>query len=99
MDYFAQVTLLAAGAVLIVQQIIKLNFIPIAIANKYPVPTNIVLSIIAAFVAVWRTDVQPDSVGAWIVFVGTIAVVAAISYNQLLGRWKELKEAEGTGQK
>jgi hypothetical protein len=95
MDFFTAVTLYAAGAVLVVQQILKLKIVPLAFANKYPVPTNIVLSIIAAVVATWQTDVQPHTWNQWVAFVGLIAVVAAVAYNQLIGKWAELRSMEG----
>jgi hypothetical protein len=95
MDFFTAVTLYAAGAVLVVQQILKLKIVPLAFANRYPVPTNIVLSIVAAVVATWQTDVQPHTWNQWVAFVGLIAVVAAAAYNQLIGKWAELRSMEG----
>lgn len=95
LSYFAEVTALAGGAVLVVQQVLKLNFVPGSFANRYPVPTNIVLSLVGAAVVVWQTSVQPQTFGQWVVLVGTISLVAAIAYNQVLGNWKQLKAAEG----
>lgn len=95
---FAHVSGLAALAVVALQQILKLNFVPGAFANRYPVPTNILLSIGAAMIAVWQTNaINPVTWTGWLQLVATIAVVAAIVYNQLIGRWAQLKAAEGEG--
>lgn len=94
--FFTQATALAAIAVVVVQQILKLKFIPVAFANKYPVPTNIVLSVVAAVVAVWQANItQPIVWTDWVALVTTIAVVAAIVYNNLLKNWNELRATEG----
>lgn len=97
--FFTQATALAAIAVVVVQQILKLKFIPVSFANKYPVPTNIVLSVVAAVVAVWQANiVQPIVWTDWVALVVTIAVVAAIVYNNLLRNWTELRATEGTAE-
>lgn len=84
MEYFVQITALAALAVVAVQQILKLNVIPLYFANKYPVFTNIALSIIAAIVVTWQTAITLVGVGAWIAYVGTVSVLAAITYNMTI---------------
>lgn len=96
MDY-AHIALLAAAAVVAAQQILKLKVVPIAFANRYPVPTNILLSVVAAVLAVWTDNVRLVAWTDWLLFVGTVSVVAAITYNQLIGRSAELKEMEGEG--
>lgn len=96
MDFFAQVTALAALAVLLVQQILRLKVVPLDFANKYPVPTNIALSVIATIVVVWQKLVIPVVWTDWIVLAATVSVVSAIVYNQLIGRWKELQELQGS---
>lgn len=97
-EFFTQATALAAIGVVIVQQILKLKFIPVSFANKYPVPTNILLSVVAAFIAVWRSNVvEPVVWTQWLLLIGTIAVVAAIIYNSLLRNWAELRATEGEG--
>lgn len=100
MDLLTQATLLAAGAVLLVQQILKLKIVPVAFANRYPVPTNLILSLIATVVVTipvvqiqWSVDNLPVILRTF----GLIAVGAAIAYNQLFDKWKQLKEVEGTG--
>ncbi len=100
MDLLTQATLLAAGAVTVIQQILKLNIIPVAFANKYPVPTNLLLSLIATVIVTvpvvqvgWSWDNAPLILRTFML----VAVGAAVVYNQLLDRWKQLKEAEGTG--
>lgn len=95
--FFSHVGLLASVAVLIVQQILKLNVIPLAFANHYPVPTNIILSIVAAVVAVWKDHVSLHSWTDWVGAVALIAGTAALAYNQLLGKWAQLKAIEGEG--
>lgn len=94
--FFAQATALAAVGVVIVQQILKLKFIPVAFANRYPVPTNIMLSIVASLIAVWQSAPStPVLWYEWLTLVVLIAVVAAIIYNNLLKNWTELRETEG----
>lgn len=92
---FATLTLLSAGAVTIVHQILKLKIVPLAFANRYPVPTNIILSVLAALIVQWQALATLVSWQDWAVFIGLVAVIAAITYNQLLGRWAELKSIEG----
>lgn len=84
MEYFAQVTALAALAVVVVQQILKLNAVPVYFANKYPVLTNITLSVIASIVVQWQTAVNLVTWIDWVVYVATISVVSAITYNMTL---------------
>lgn len=84
MEYFAQVTALAALAVVAVQQILKLNIVPVYFANKYPVLTNVVLSIIASVIVQWQTAVNLVSWVDWLLYVATISVVAAVTYNMTL---------------
>ena len=96
MEFLTQASLAAAGVVLLVQQILKLKVVPLAFANRYPVPTNIVLSVIATLVLVpiqWSFD----NVGHIVMQVATVAVTAAIAYNQLLSKWTELRATEGDG--
>lgn len=84
MDLFSQYTALAALAVVAVQQILKLNVIPLYFANKYPVLTNVVLSALAAVIVTWQTVVNLHTVADWIVEIATISVIAAITYNMTL---------------
>jgi len=90
------ITGLAAVGVVAAQQLLKLKFIPVTFANRYPVPTNILLSIVAAVIAVWKSNVvQPTVWTGWVSLVATIAVLAAIIYNQLIKHWTELRDMEG----
>lgn len=84
MEYFAQITALAALAVVAVQQILKLNVIPVYFANKYPVFTNIALSIIASVVVTYKTAVNIIGWQQWVVYVASVSVLAAIVYNMTL---------------
>ena len=78
--------LVAVGAlaVVAVQQILKLNVIPVYFANKYPVVTNIALSIIAAVIVTWQTTINLVTWENWVVYVATISVLAAVTYNMTL---------------
>lgn len=84
MEYFTQVTALAALSVVAVQQILKLNFIPVFFANKYPVLTNVLLSIIASVVVSYKTAVALVGWTQWVVYVATVSVVAALTYNMTI---------------
>lgn len=96
MELLTQASLAAAGVVLLVQQILKLKIVPLAFANKYPVPTNIVLSIIATLVLV-PVQWSMNNIGHLVLQVVTVGVTAAIAYNQLFGKWTELRAMEGSG--
>lgn len=99
MDFFTHVTALSALGVIAVQQILKLNAIPTGFANRYPVPTLIVLSIISAILTVLFVPgaPQPQSWTDWLLLVVTIGVVAAIVYNHTLKNWTQLRAMEGDG--
>lgn len=97
MTFFLHVTLLASLAVVAVQQIAKLNVVPIAFANRYPVLTNILLSVIASIIVVWRTALSPQSWTDWLLLVATVSVVAAITYNATIRNWAQLRAMEGEG--
>lgn len=84
MEYFAQITALAALSVVAVQQILKLNVIPVYFANKYPVLTNVLLSAVASVVVTWQTAIQLVTVADWVTYVGTVSVLAAVTYNMTL---------------
>lgn len=84
MEYFAQVTALAALSVVAVQQILKLNVIPVYFANKYPVLTNVLLSILASVVVTWQTAINLVGVWAWVAYVATVSVLAAVTYNMTI---------------
>jgi len=96
MEYLTHVTALAALAVVGVQQILKLKFIPLAFANRYPVPTNILLSVIASVIVVWNDAVvKPTAWTGWLLLVATVSVVAALVYNHTLSNWSQLRSMEG----
>lgn len=84
MDYFTQVTALAGLAVVVVQQILKLNVLPVYFANKYPVVTNVLLSIVASAVVQYQTALTLVGWVQWVAYVATVAVVAAVTYNMTL---------------
>ncbi|WP_241473757.1 hypothetical protein [Mycolicibacterium neoaurum] len=93
MEYLSTAALTAAGAVVLVQEILKLNIVPGTFANRWPVPTNIILSIIATIVVV-RPVWDVNNLPALIAQIGTVAVVAAITYNQLLRSWVKPVESK-----
>ncbi len=84
MDLFTQYTALAALAVVAVQQILKLNVIPLYFANKYPVATNVVLSAIASVIVSWQKLINLNDWKDWVVQIAAISLVAAITYNMTL---------------
>ncbi len=92
----SHITALAALAVVAIQQILKLRFVPVSFANRYPVPTLILLSVLASIFVVWTNKLAtPVAWTDWIALVATVAVVAAVTYNMTLRNWKELREVEG----
>ena len=93
MEYFTQVTALAALAVVAVQQILKLNVIPVYFANKYPVFTNVLLSLVASVVVQWQTAVNLTAWTQWVAYVATVSVVAAVTYNMTLRNSAAVQEA------
>lgn len=94
MDSFAEITALAALSVVAVQQLLKLNVVPLYFANKYPVLTNVVLSVIAALVVTWQTTVvNLTDVWDYVVYIGTISVLAAITYNMTLRNSESVQRA------
>lgn len=99
MEIFTNIFAIAVGlsalSVVAIQQILKAKIIPATFANKYPVPTNIALSIGAALFVVWRsTTLLPVKLTDWVILVATISVTAALTYNQLLKNWTELRATE-----
>lgn len=84
MQIFNEWTALAALAVVVIQQILKLNVIPVFFANQYPVLTNIILSIVASVVVNYKGLAGLHDVWSWVVEVFVISVVAAITYNSTL---------------
>lgn len=84
MEYFAQITALAALAVVAVQQILKLNVIPVYFANKYPVLTNVLLSAVASVIVTWQTAINLVDWKEWVVYVATVSVLSAVTYNMTL---------------
>lgn len=96
--FFTHTVALAALAVVAVQQILKLKVIPIAFANRYPVPTLILLSIGSSVFVVWRSVVAvPVAWTDWLLLIATTAVVAAITYNNTIRNWAQLRSLEGEG--
>lgn len=90
---FVTITALAALAVVAVQQILKLNVIPVFFANKYPLITNIGLSIVASVIVTWQTAIQLTTVAAWVSYVFTVSIIAAITYNNTLRKSEAVQEA------
>lgn len=80
MEYFNELTAVAATVVLFVTQAMK--YIPVAWTTRYAVWVNIALSFIGAVVTmgVPTFTIWLDFVVQWLI----IALVAALAYNQLL---------------
>lgn len=85
----------SALATVALLQILKLKLFPPTWANKYPVPSLIVLSIAAAVWTVVRSSVAPKTWTDWVVLTATIGVVAAITYRATIANWSELRSLEG----
>lgn len=93
MEFLSQAAVTAGAVVLLVTEILKLKIVPLAFANKYPVVTNVILSIAATYFIV-KPDFSWDNLGHLAVQVGTVAVIAAIAYNSLV-RPSGVKSLEG----
>lgn len=91
---FTHAVALSALAVVAVEQTLKLKLVPVTFANRYPVPTLIVLSLIAAIIVDLQGTLQPQSVLDWVLLVVTTAVTAAITYNSTLRYWDDLRAME-----
>lgn len=95
MDFITNATLIAAAAVVLVHQLLKLKIVPVTFANRHPVPTNIILSIIAVVIIRWNDFASLHGWAQWLTEVTVVAVAAAVTYNQLLAPWDGLKQIEG----
>lgn len=87
MEFFTHAAELATLAVVLVHQILKLNIVPTNLANKYPVPTNIILSTLASLVVVYQGGVHIVDWTGWLLLVASVSVTAAIVYNVLIKPW------------
>jgi hypothetical protein len=92
MEFLSEAAVVASGVVLLVLEILKLKIIPLAFANRYPVHTNVLLSIVATLFLV-PIEWSLDNLGHLAVQIATVGVVAAIAYNQLFR--KAVKPLEG----
>lgn len=95
MDFFNHVTVLLALTVLASQQILKI--IPLgftAFANKYPVFTNIGISIVSTVVAATTNHIAPKGWTGWVGAVALCALVAALFYNNTFGKSDTIKTLE-----
>lgn len=85
---------LGGGATLIATQILKQDYIPLPF-EKYPRLTSIVISLIAAAIAVWQTAGDLLTVGGltnWLTVAGATFAVAAVTYKNI----KPLKGSDTT---
>lgn len=96
-NLFAHAIALSALAVVAIQQILKLNLIPGKFANRYPVPTLIILSVLAAIGVDIKGLVKPVAWTDWVVLAATIGVTAAITYRATIKNWSQLRTMEGEG--
>lgn len=96
MEFLTHVTALSGLAVVAIQQILKLKVVPVSFANRYPVPTLILLSILTSIFIVWRELVAaPASWTDWVLLVVTVGIVAAFTYNNTVRNWTEVRASEG----
>lgn len=89
------VTVIAAGATTVAVQILKSRFIPVRFQN-HPVPTTIIVSLIATIVAL-STQHFNFVWADWTQFVSTfvtILLVSAMVYNHVLANWAAVKQTE-----
>lgn len=87
MDLFTQSTALAAAAVLVVTELLKL--VPVQFTSAYPAWVNAILSTIAAImVAGFSWDLA--NLGQVATQALVIAVTAALAYNQFTSRLVDL---------
>jgi len=99
MEFFTEVTALAALSVVAVQQILKLNVIPVYFANRFPLLTNVLLSFIASIVVTWNTAIELVGWTEWVVYVATISVLSAITYNMTLKNSEGVQNVSRDGSK
>jgi hypothetical protein len=95
-DILTQASVVAAMAVLLIQQILKSKLIPVFFANKYPVETNIFLSVLATIVTFNWVNIDLTA-GNWVLIARTlltISIGAALSYNQLFAKSKVIQNTE-----
>lgn len=95
-EFFARAVLLAGLATVGVQQVLRLKIVPVGFANRYPVLTNIILSIGASVLTVWQDNkIQPVVWTDWALLISMVAVTAAIVYNMVFRNWRELQAIQG----
>jgi len=94
---YAHAVVLSALAVVALHQILKLNLVPLSFANRYPVPTLLVLSVLASIAVDLKGLIVPHSWTDWIILAATIAVTAGLSYRATLHDWIQLRDTEGDG--
>ena len=103
-SFLSNAALVAAAVVLLIEQVMKLKIVPVNIANAHPVLTNVLLSIVCAFALTpidfvgLVTSFTWSELGTALVQIGTVVVVAAIAYNQVVEK-SSLKSAEGYNEK
>lgn len=95
MEFLNTWTVLVSVAVVFVEQIMKWKYFPSQIANKYPVPTLLVLSAGGGAFAYSQDWINPTSVWTWVVSIATIAVISAVTYYHTLRNWEGLRKTEG----
>jgi len=84
MNSFAEITALAALSIVAVESILKLNVVPITFANRFPVTTNVLLSIAASIIVTWKTMIILTGLSQWVAYIATLSVLSAITYNMTL---------------
>lgn len=93
MDFLSAAAISAAAVVLVVQQALKLKVVPLAFANRYPVATNLILSVVVTLFMI-PINWSFENLGNLLVQIGTVSVVAAIAYNMVVSN-SAVKDLEG----
>lgn len=95
---YLHAVVLSALSVVLLHQILK--SIPsyfTNLANKYPVPALIVLSVGTSAFVVWRGVITaPKAWTDWVILVATVAVTAAITYITTVKNWQQVRALEKT---
>lgn len=91
---FTHAVALSALAVVAIQQFLKWKVIPVKFANKYPVPTLIVLSILASALVDWQGGAVIHTWGDFVLQAALVAVSAALTYRTTLKNWDALRATE-----
>ena len=98
MDFLNHVIVLLGLAVLASVQVLKfIRLNATSFANRYPVATNIVASIVAVLIAAKTDHLNPVGWTQWLTAVALCSLTAAILYNQLIGKSPAVQALQAKG--